>query len=179
MLLLSVRASFRVQAIGTFLVNINDYVGERGEILFASLITKWCYGKPWFAEVTFLGAKAEARDFSVSLIEPTSGIATLYVQVKATTRGYSGTGSKKKLKVKVEKKDVEKLKTVPGPAFVVGIDIKNEAGFILGITHKSKSISGVPVSNKLNCRAIKKLWHEVNAYWQVRDMTSTASQFSS
>jgi hypothetical protein len=173
------RAVFRAEALGILLVNVNDYIGERGEILFASLITKWCGGEPWFTEVLFLGAKAEARDFSVSLVSPDSGIATFFVQVKATTTGYSGSGSKAKLKVKVDKDDVEKLKTVPGPAFVIGIDIQNETGFILGITDKSKSISGIPVSNKLNCRAIKKLWDEVNDYWKAKNMTRTSSKFSS
>jgi hypothetical protein len=160
-------------------VNVNDYIGERGEILFASLVTKWCDGKPWFTEVVFLGAKAEARDFSVCLIEPSSGIANFYVQVKATTTGYTGKGKKKKLNVQVDKEDVEKLKTVPGPAFVVGIDIEKEAGFILGITAKSTSISGVPVSNKLDCEAIKKLWDEVNDYWKAKNMTPITTKFSS
>ena len=79
------------------------------------LSQKWCDGKPWFTEVSFLGAKTEARDFSVSLIDPTGSIATFYVQVKATTKGYSGSGSKKKLKVKVDSEDVRKAKNGSGP----------------------------------------------------------------
>ena len=160
-------------------MNLKDYIGERGEILFQSLITKWCDGAPWFTEVVFLGAKSEALDYSVKLIEPTDISAIFHVQVKATTTGYIGRGSKKKLNVKVVKKDVEKMKKSPIPVFVVGIDITNESGFILGITDKSKSISGVPVSNKLNCKAIKKLWNEVNDYWSARNVTPTSSKFSS
>lgn len=101
------------------------------------------------------------------------------MQVKATTTGYRGKGRKKKLKVKVDKEDVEKLKTIPGPAFVVGIDIEKEMGYILGITDKSKSISGIPVANKLDCQALKKLWDEVNNYWAAKNMTPTSSKFSS
>lgn len=159
-------------------MDINDYIGKRGEIIFRMLITRWCNGEPWFDDV-FLGEKAETKDFMVTLIEPTSGDAPCYVQVKATTAGYSGKGNKKKLRVKVSLADVNKLKTSPGPAYVVGIDIKKECGFLVPITQTTtKAISGISTRDRINCRLIKKLWHEVNDYWNARKMLPPTSQFS-
>jgi hypothetical protein len=160
-------------------MDVKDYVGMRGEIVFPMLITRWCNGEPWFS-VVFLGEKAEAKDFLVNLIEPTSGDASFYVQVKATTQGYSGKGANRKLKVKVEAADVEKLKLVPAPAFVVGIDVHQDCGFLLAITGKTKTaaISGLLTTHRLNCHLIKKLWKEVDEYWKQKKMLPTSSLFS-
>ncbi len=156
-----------------------DYIGERGEILFTASITKWCDGEPWFTGVQFLGAKAEAKDFMVSLIGPTAGDATFFVQVKATTTGYSGSGATRKLRVRVGKQAVQKLKAVPGPAYVVGVDVTAEVAFLLPITSATAGpISGIPTKHKLTCRTLKALWREVDAYWSARRMLPTTSSFS-
>lgn len=138
-------------------MNIKDYIGKRGEIIFSMLITKWCNGKPWF-DSTFLGDKAEAKDFLVNLFEPESGDAHFFVQVRATKSGYTGTGADEKLKVKVTKADIAKLKRIPAPAYVVGIDIVKECGFIIAITGETtRSISGITTKFPINCRVIKAL----------------------
>jgi hypothetical protein len=96
-------------------MNEKDYIGKRGETIFAFLIGKKCSGRFWF-HCDFLGDKAETKDFVVYLIDPACTEATFFVQVKATSRGYSGKGKKRKLKANVSKKDVKKLKGVNGPA---------------------------------------------------------------
>jgi hypothetical protein len=159
-------------------MNIKDYIGKRGEVIFPMLITKWCDGEPWF-DVVFLGEKAEAKDFLVHLIEPESGDAHFFVQVKATRSGYTGTGADEKLNVKVTKADVAKLKKVPAPAYVVGLDIVKECGFIIAITDATTgSISGITTRFRINCQVIKALWREVDAYWKARKMLATTSRFS-
>jgi hypothetical protein len=159
-------------------MDIKDYIGERGEIIFAYLITKWCDGEPWF-QAQFSGAKAETKDYAVSLIDPTSKDATFFVQVKATTKGYSGKGANRKLRLKVNKKDVEKLKKAPGPAFVVGIDIHLECGFIMAVTEQTVGgFWGIPVTHPLDCTTIPDLWREVDAYWAKRNMLAKKSMFS-
>jgi hypothetical protein len=156
-----------------------DYIGDRGETVFRFLITKRCNQQFWFL-CTFLGGKAETKDFSVSLIEPSGKEATFFVQVKATTQGYSGSGQKKKLKVKVTKEDIAKLKQVTGPAYVAGIDIDGETGYLYAITAKTpnKQLTGIPCVNVIDCTLIPKLWNEVDAYWQQRNMLATNSLFS-
>jgi hypothetical protein len=159
-------------------MNIKDYIGKRGEIIFPMLITKWCEGKPWF-DPTFLGEKTEAKDFLVNLIRPESGDAHFFVQVKATRNGYTGTGPDEKLTVQVTKADIAKLKKVPAPTYVVGIDIVKECGFIIAITNATTgSISGITTRFRINCRVIKALWKEVDAYWKARKMLAATSRFS-
>lgn len=93
------------------MMNDRDRIGKRGETVFAFLIGKQCGGRFWF-DPAFLDGKSETKDFAVSLIDPKCGEATLFVQVKATARGYSGKGTKRKLRVSVSKADVAKLKRV-------------------------------------------------------------------
>src|ERR1700730_14836470 len=102
-------------------MDLKDYIGKRGESIFTVLITRWCDGKPLFNDI-FLGDKHETSDFIVELINPTSGHAQFYVQVKSTNGRYTGKRSSRKLDVDVTKNDVEKLKKIHAPAYVVGID---------------------------------------------------------
>src|SRR5262249_22511339 len=124
------------------------------------------------------GDKQEAKDFVVNLIGA-SVDACFYVQVKATLKGYVGSGPARKLRVKVSKRDVEKLKKAPGPAFVVGIDVASDRrGYVMAITEThTKGISGVPTKHPLNCRTLKALWKEVDDHWKSRQMTLRSSRF--
>jgi hypothetical protein len=67
-------------------MNLADRIGKRGESISRVLISRWCEGHPWFDEA-FLGDKHPAKDFVVYLIDPSTGDASFYVQVKATTTG--------------------------------------------------------------------------------------------
>ena len=117
-------------------MNLKDSIGKRGESIFTVLITKWCDGHPWFID-TFLGEKYETTDFMVELIEPTAGHAHFYVQVKSTRNRYTGRGASRKLDVSVTGEDVEKLRQIHAPVYVVGIDIDRLCGYIVAITEAS------------------------------------------
>jgi hypothetical protein len=159
-------------------MNEKDYIGKRGETIFAFLIGKKCDDRFWF-HTDFLGDKAETKDFIVNLIEPSCIEATFFAQVKATTKGYSGRGANRKLKVNVSKKDVKKLKAVTGPAFVVGIDVELEVGFLLAITEDTGDrLSGLPCTHTIDCTLIQRLWKEVEQYWVQRNMLAKKSLFS-
>jgi hypothetical protein len=114
-------------------MNERDYIGKRGEAIFRFLITDWCDGEPWFDD-NFLGEKQPIKDFIVNLIEPTSGDAVFYAQVKATNGKYVGSGRSRRLKVKLSKKDTAKLRKASGPAFLVGIDIASRKGYLRDIS---------------------------------------------
>jgi len=160
-------------------MNEKDYIGMRGEVVFAFLIGKPCNKRFWFI-ADFLGGKAETKDFTVRLIDPSSLDATFFVQVKATKRGYSGKGANQKLKVTVKKKDIAKLKLVSGPTYVAGIDIEAEVGFLYAITRQTpdKTLSSIPCSHPINCSLIPALWKEIAAYWKRRNMLAKKSLFS-
>jgi hypothetical protein len=159
-------------------VNLKDSIGRREESIFTVLITRWCDRRPWFIE-SFLGEKHEATDFLVELIEPTAGHAYLYVPVKATGNHYAGSGASRKLAVAVTAEDVEKLKQIRAPAYVVGIDIDRVCGYITAITEASSGgINGIPVRHSLNCRTLKVLWREVDDYWKARSVLARKSKFA-
>lgn len=158
-------------------MNESDYIGKRGEAIFRYLITGWCDGKPWFDD-NFLGEKQPVKDFIVNLIEPTSGDAVFYAQVKATNGKYVGKGRTRRLKVKLSKKDTAKLKRAPGPAFVVGIDIGTSKGYFVQLSAQSPtSFSSIPLRHRLNCRNIKKIWRQVDEYWKSKSMLPVRSEF--
>jgi hypothetical protein len=145
-------------------MNLKDYIGKRGEKIFSVLITKFCDGKPWFDD-TFLGEKAEARDFLVNLVEPTSGDAIFYVQVKATSKGYTHKGTR--LKANVTEKEIQKLQKINAPVDFVGIDIHLEKGYLLSVASVTASgLRGIPTRHPLDCNTIKSLWQEVDFYWE-------------
>lgn len=106
-----------------------DRTGNRGENIFRYLITKWCGGNQWFTE-TFLGEKSEAKDFLLNLIDPSSGDAICYVQVKSTVRGAYKKGQK--LRGSVKQSDIAKLKKLKAPVYVVGVDVVAEMAYIVG-----------------------------------------------
>jgi hypothetical protein len=109
-------------------MGVTDRVGSRGESIFEVLITRRCgRADSWF-EWTFLGAKNEATDYLLTLVDAPDGPATCYVQVKATPLGYFGTGRRRKLRVKLATKDLQKLQATHSPTYVVGIDTEKECG---------------------------------------------------
>jgi hypothetical protein len=159
-------------------MNQRDYIGKRGETIFAFLIGKKCKGRFWF-HCDFLGDKAETKDFTVYCIEPSCTEATFFVQVKATSKGYVGKGKKRKLKTNVSEKDVRKLKRVTGPTFIAGVDIDAEVGCLVSVTKRSpKKYSGMPCTHKIDCTLIEKLWKEVEQYWLRRNMLAEKSLLS-
>jgi hypothetical protein len=156
---------------------IRDHIGHRGENIFRVLITRFCYARFYFREV-FLGEKHETTDFAVELIDPSCAGACFYVQVKSTMRGYTGDGGDKLLNVSLRKRDINKLRRVPGPAFLVGIDVREERGYIRAITASTDgAISGLTTRHPLNCRTIRALWEEVDSYWIARTMLQPGSHF--
>lgn len=158
-------------------MNERDYIGKRGEAIFRFLITEWCDGAPWFDD-NFLGEKQPVKDFIVNLIEPTSGDAVFYAQVKATNGRYVGKGANRRLKVKLSQEDATALKKAPGPAFLVGIDIASRKGYFVQLTARSPaSFSSIPLRHRLNCKNIKKIWQQVDDYWNARSMLPASSEF--
>jgi hypothetical protein len=156
-----------------------DIIGKRGEELFRVAITKWCSGKPWFDE-TFLGEKAEGLDFEVTLLGSSVFHASFYVQVKATAKPnrYSGTRKRRKIRVTLKAAHARKLGTMKVPVYVVGIDVLSGKACIKNVRFgATKGFSGISTRRPLNCRAIRQLWNEVEAFWKSRPEGLTTSIF--
>jgi hypothetical protein len=156
-----------------------DIIGERGEALFRSAITKWCDGEQWF-RATFLGEKEEGLDFEVILIGSTAFHAVCYIQVKATAKKvrYSGDGNSRCLRVRLTGADARKLGTMKMPAYVVGIDVIEGAAYLRHVpAGATGGFSSISCRRRLNCGAIRRLWNEVEAFWNSRPTGLDASEF--
>ncbi len=83
------------------------------------------------------------------------------------------------MKANVSEKDVKKLKRVTGPAFIAGIDVETEEGYLVSVTKRSpKKYAGIPCTNKINCTLIEKLWKQAEKYWSNRNMLAAKSVLS-
>jgi len=150
-----------------------DIVGERGEIVFRSKITKWCGKTKSMFEVVFQGDKAEALDFQVRIRGSKVFQAIFYVQVKATakpkTRRYKGSGKDRRLCITLKQADARKLGRMKIPVYVVGVDAWTEATFIKHVPAGTvKGFTGISTSQPLNCQGLRKLWKEVAEFWDER-----------
>jgi hypothetical protein len=159
-------------------MNVQDRVGFHGELLFQTLISRSCYGRSYFHPI-FMGDKHPATDVMVKLVDPSGIEGFFFVQVKATRSGYTGAGAGRKLDVVVSPSDVDRLKRHPAPAYVAGIDVLGMKGYIGGITASTTGgIHGLPTRHPINCTLLRRLWDEVDGYWQMAPrpipMVSTA-----
>ena len=124
-----------------------------------------CYNRFFFHPV-HMGEKHPTTDMIVELFDPANIRSVFYVQVKSTTMGYSGTGASRRLVVRITQADVEKLKKYPGPAYVAGMDVASRRGYIAAIVSGlTGAIGGLPTRHPIDCRTIRALWAEVDAYW--------------
>jgi hypothetical protein len=156
-----------------------DIIGKRGEALFRVAITRWCGGEQWFDE-TFLGEKAEGLDFEVQLIGSAVFHASFYVQVKSTAhpKRYDRVGKDRRIRVTLKASDAVKLGTMKVPAYVVGVDVLSGKAYIRNVKAGAKrGFTGISTRNPLDCRAIKKLWNEVERFWKSRSRGMTDSGF--
>ena len=154
-----------------------DEIGTRGEALFTAAIMNFCgRERPYFVS-HFLGDKFQTLDFIVELVGVEEAALYFFVQVRTTRRGYSKGGAR--LKVSLRKEAILRMRMYPAPTYLVGIDEVGKKAYILSIDEGSQaSISGMPTKYELDCANLKKLWDEVNAYWESRDMRVRESVFS-
>jgi hypothetical protein len=156
-----------------------NIIGKRGEALFVIAITQYCSRKFWF-EAFFKGEKAEGLDFEVQLIGSPVFHASFYVQVKTTGKPmrYSGVGKRRKILVRLNQSEAVKLGTMKVPVYVVGIDVYSGNAYIRNVkSGATRGFSGIPTRHRLNCKAIKMLWNEVQAFWNARPDGLMASEF--
>jgi hypothetical protein len=125
-----------------------DSVGERGESIVTTLLTRR-HGQPDARfRPRFLGEKYPMIDFFVELVGA-GGMQTpfFFIQVKATSMGYNARG---KLKVQVTEPKMLGLVKYPVPTYVVGVDEVNERAFIVAaLAGGAPEFSSLPVDYPL------------------------------
>lgn len=154
-----------------------EVIGERGESIFRVLITRKHPIRGYlFDHPRFLGEKKRTIDFYVELFHDDSLIPFFFVQVKATSEGY--TLKENRLKVKVTATDMHRLAAHPAPTYIVGIDEPGEQGYILSANGECRTgLSSLCTEYPLNPDALALLWDEVTAYWASPRYASFQSAF--
>jgi hypothetical protein len=142
---------------------MKNIIGNRGEYIFAELITEKT-SDGYLFNPAFLGEKWPTSDFYVELFM-TDKPMFCFFQIKSTSNGYSK--KEKKLKANITKEDLKKLSNLPAPSYVIGIDEQEKKGFIISANGIAiKAINTLPTKHPINEENIKKLWTEVKDFWE-------------
>jgi hypothetical protein len=153
-----------------------DDIGDRGQWLCCLLLTQICPGRnePYFRP-TSLGDKHPTFDYLVELV---GGEAYFFVQVKSTRQGYRKGRGTRRLRVNVDRADVQRMVASPIPTYLVGIDEPGEVGYLLSMNEpRQTGLGGLPALHLLNCVNLERLWQEVYQFWASRNMILTGSNF--
>jgi hypothetical protein len=154
-----------------------DDIGDRGQWLFCLLMTQICPGQkePYFRP-TPLGDKYPAFDYLVELVGTEAYF--FLVQVKSTRQGYRRGSGTRRLRVNVNRADVQRMFASPIPAYVVGIDEPQEVGYLLSMNEpRQAGLGGLPARHLLDCGNLPRLWQEVKTFWASRNMVLAGSHF--
>ena len=154
-----------------------DDLGERGQKMCYLLMTAICPGRnePLFRPC-FLGDKFRTFDYLVEL--DGSEAHYFFVQVKTTRRGYRRGKGGRRLRVNVDKEDVQRMAACPIPAYLVGIDEPQGLGYLLSMNElRQAGLGGLPARHRLNPDNLQRLWDEVHNFWASRDMILESSYF--
>lgn len=161
-------------------MSISDDIGTRGEALFYVLMTQFCgRPRPYFRP-HFLGQKFIALDYMVELVDIGPVTPYFFVQVKTTAQGYTkGSRTTRRLKVQISPDDMHRLVNYPAPTYVIGIDERDEIGYIVSANAGSPvRFSSLPTVFPLTGDTLARLWEEVRTFWEQREMTLTGSAFA-
>src|ERR1022692_2194718 len=151
----------------------SDDIGERGQWLFCLLMTDLCGRDSPDFRPRFLGDKFPTFDYLVELVDhPTY---YFFVQVKATTQGY--TKDPVRLKVQVSADDIIRMVSCPAPTYVAGIDGEAGLGYLLSVNEARGHVASLITQFPINCGNLELLRDEVFAYWSSRNMVLAGSYF--
>lgn len=149
-------------------------IGDRGHWLFCCLMTELCGRKNPLFRPRFLGDKFPTFNYIVEVVDRPEYF--LFVQVKATTRGY--TRNPVRLKVQVTQEDIDRMVACPAPTYVVGMDVTVPGcGFLLSVNEPRDHVASLTTQFPIDCDILARLQEEVVAYWSCRDMVLRGSGF--
>jgi hypothetical protein len=133
-------------------------------------------GYPFF-EPHFLGDKFPTIDFLVELVGDPNGRPFFLAQVKSTRRGYT---NERKLRISTSKRDLRRLASFPLPTYLIGIDERNQMGYILAADSAfRRGISSMETTYPLQVENLQRLWDEVHTYWSQPSLKFAGSYFDS
>lgn len=152
--------------------DLTDVVGSRGEQIFYLAATDYSeFIHPLFRPY-FLGEKCPDVDFLVNLW---GARGIFFVQVKTTTSALTSNS----IEVRLTRKQRQKLMDLPGPTYLVGVQLPEKRCFIRSIHRSSETgITTIALANELHAGNLKKLFDEVKAFWENGSYKPQQSCFS-
>lgn len=161
-------------------MGITDFIGGRGEAIAFARLTRICRAdavSPYFLP-HYLGEKCETFDFLVELVDAGEKTPFFFVQVKTTRKDFTKSQTPPRLRVEVSDKDIRRMVTYPAPTYVIGVHEDEERAFIVSVHGTmAEAISSITTAHELTCETLKRLWEEVRAFWQDREMSRPESSF--
>lgn len=160
-------------------MGITDFIGGRGEAIAYMRLSTVCRDdeRPFFWP-HYLGEKCETFDFLVELVDAGEIIPFFLVQVKATGKKYTKNQAPPRLRIEVTEKDVRRMSSFPAPTYIIGVHADEERAFVVSVHGGMRvSIPSISTGHELTCETLKRLFDEVNEFWQARDMTRPTSHF--
>ncbi len=161
-------------------MGITDLIGSRGEAIAYTRLTTICRDDdlPYFWPHC-LGEKCPTFDFLVELVGAGEQTPFFFLQVKATRKRFTKTQTPPRLRVQVSDEDVRRMVAYPAPTYVIGVHEEQEQAFLISVHGDMRAgISSLTTAHELNCDTLRRLWDEVRAFWQGREMTRKASSFT-
>ena len=157
-----------------------DLIGNLGEWIAAAALAHPVggqFGRPLFRPV-FLGEKYPTADLLVDILDEegqTNGF--FFVQVRARTESPSASG---RLPIKLEREHYERLRMLPIPAYLVGVDITNENAFVVAaFKRRPTGISSITTAFSLRNDDVKiRLYEEVSEFWRRSKKPRIRTEFS-
>lgn len=156
-----------------------NVLGQRGEGIATTILTRSCGRGHALFLPTFLGEKRPSLDFMVELIGAGGDITPyFFAQVKLTTLPFAG--PRNRLQIRVRPNQIKALWSYQAPTYIIGIKDPEEEGFIIAaITGGVKSISSMPTTYPLALpQALEDLYDEVQRYWQSGSTVFSRSRFT-
>jgi hypothetical protein len=162
-------------------MEIADIIGARGEAIAAARLLWSCRADadlPYFWP-HYLGEKCETFDFLVELVDAGPKTPFFFAQVKTTRKEFTQTQDPPRLRVEVSEKDVCRMVAYPAPTYVIGVYEVEERAFVISMHGTmAEAIPSITTAHELTPDTLRRLWDEVRAYWEGRDMSRSASAFS-
>jgi hypothetical protein len=161
-------------------MGITDVIGGRGEAIALARLAQICRSDaelPYFWP-HYLGGKYKTFDFLVELVDAGEKTPFFFVQVKTTRKDFTKTHTPPRLRVEIEEKDIRRMVAYPAPTYIVGVHEVEERAFLISIHGAmADAIPSITTAHELTGDTLRRLWEEVRAFWQGRDMSRPASAF--
>jgi len=140
-----------------------EMLAQRGESWFQlNICKKDGSGRPLFRPA-HLGSQWPTVDYLVEAVRPGDSNAFFFAQVKCSENANGGA-----IPVTFRPDQWRRLRAIPVPTYIFGIDDVTESGYILSVSGHRRPIRSVPRAFPLNVENRERLWNEVVEYWHRR-----------